>query len=227
MYSNNYTLKLSIDKLWGSLRLPHFSNHLNYKNMETIIQNETLASLADLLKIAHSDVGSGLSFIAQYEHKYIKDLKINVSNALNYPNLNKKESSIIALATAINDKNKTLIQAFETLAREQGATELEIADVYACVSLLSVNNVFYRFRHFTKKEYYETTPAGIKMSIMQNPVLGKEFFELVSLAISALNGCELCVNAHEDSLIKLGTSEARVYDAVRLAAIVRGLGVIG
>lgn len=193
--------------------------------METI-QNETLISLADLLKISHDQIGTGVAFIAHNEHKYIKDLKINVSNALNYANLSKKESSTIALATAINDKNKALIQAFEALARENGATELEIADVYACVSLLSVNNVFYRFRHFTKKEYYETSPAGIKMSIMANPVIGKEFFELVSLAISALNGCELCVNAHEESLIKLGTSEARIYDAIRLAAIIRGLAVI-
>jgi len=41
-----------------------------------------------------------------------------------------------------------------------------------------------------------------------------------------LNGCELCVNAHEHSLIQLGTSEARVYDAVRCAAIFRGMTVL-
>jgi lipoyl-dependent peroxiredoxin subunit D len=194
--------------------------------METSIQNETLISLAQLLKIEHEDIGRGLVTIAQNEHKYIKDLKVNVSNALNFPNLNKKESTLLALGASINDKNKVLIHSFEQLARENGANDLEIADVYACVSLLSTNNVFYRFRHFTKKEYYETAPAGIKMSIMMNPVIGKEFFELVSLAISALNGCELCVNSHEDSLIKLGASEARIYDAIRLVAIIRGLSVL-
>jgi alkyl hydroperoxide reductase subunit D len=56
---------------------------------------------------------------------------------------------------------------------------------------------------------------------MMNPILGKEFFELLSLAVSALNGCELCVNAHENSLIQLGTSEASVYYAVRYLAIYR------
>lgn len=194
--------------------------------METNIQNETLISLAQLLKIENEDIGQGLVTIAQNEHKYIKDLKVNVSNALNFPNLNKKESTLLALGAAINDKNKVLIRSFEQLARENGANDLEIADVYACVSLLSTNNIFYRFRHFTQKEYYETAPAGIKMSIMMNPVIGKEFFELVSLAISALNGCELCVNSHEDSLIKLGASEARIYDAIRLVAIIRGLSVL-
>lgn len=194
--------------------------------METTIQNETLMSLAQLLKIEPENIGQGLATVAHNEHKYIKDLKVNVSNALNFPNLNRKESTLLALGASINEKNKVLIGAFEQLARENGANELEIADVYACVSLLSTNNIFYRFRHFTKKEYYETTPAGIKMSIMMNPVVGKEFFELLSLAISALNGCELCVNSHEDSLIKLGASEARIYDTIRLVAIIKGLTVL-
>lgn len=112
---------------------------------------------------------------------------------------------------------------FRALATQAGATEEELAEVYACVSLLRVNNVFYRFRHFTKKEYYEKTPASIKMTIMMQPMLGKEFFEMISLAISAMNGCEMCVVSHEASLMAMGTSEARVYDAVRLTSVIRGL----
>ena len=49
-------------------------------------------------------------------------------------------------------------------------------------------------------------PVRIRMQIMGKPVPGKEFFELLSLAVSAINGCEMCVNAHEDSLIKPGTT---------------------
>jgi alkyl hydroperoxide reductase subunit D len=63
------------------------------------------------------------------------------------------------------------------------------------------------------------------MTIMANPVMGKEFFELMSLGISALNGCEMCVNAHEESLMKLGCTQNRVYDAVRLCANIKGLSV--
>jgi alkyl hydroperoxide reductase subunit D len=122
-------------------------------------------------------------------------------------------------------KRNDLIESLAELAKKSGASEEEILETYSCVSLLNVNNVFYRFRHFNKKEFYSTTPAGIKMTIMGNPIMGKEFFELMSLAISALNGCEMCVNAHEDSLMKLGTSQARVYDAIRLAANFKGLTV--
>lgn len=164
--------------------------------------------------------------LSSVDHRYLKDLKINIGNVLKYQNLSKKEILFIALGTAINENNAALISAFEELARAEGATDAEIAEVIGCVSLMNANNVFYRFRHFVKKDYYETTPAGIKMSIMMNPVLGKEFFELLSLAISALNGCELCVTAHEQSVLAHGGTQAKIYDAVRIAAIIKSFAVI-
>ncbi len=167
-----------------------------------------------------------LDKLANVDHRYLKDLKVNVSNVLKYQNLSKKEILFLALGTAINEKQPALVAGFEALAINEGATEGEIAEVAACVSLMNANNVFYRFRHFVKKEYYETTPAGIKMSIMMNPVLGKEFFELLSLTISALNGCELCVASHEQSVLSHGGTQARVYDAVRIGAVIKSFAVL-
>lgn len=167
-----------------------------------------------------------LDKLANVDHRYLKDLKVNVSNVLKYQNLSKKEILFLALGTAINEKQPELVAGFEALAINEGATEGEIAEVAACVSLMNANNVFYRFRHFVKKEYYETTPAGIKMSIMMNPVLGKEFFELLSLTISALNGCELCVASHEQSVLSHGGTQARVYDAVRIGAVIKSFAVL-
>ena len=192
----------------------------------TTLQNETLASLLAELKITEYQPTEAIDKLAATESKYLKDLKINVLNSLKYDNLSKKESYLLALSTAINEKHNILKNVFESLAISEGAIENEIAEIISCVSLLNINNVFYRFRHFTKKEYYEQTPAGIKMGIMMNPVLGKEFFELVSLAISALNGCEMCVNAHEESILKAGGSQPRIYDAVRLVAIIKGFSVV-
>lgn len=192
--------------------------------MSTI--NETKVNLLKEVGLAEDYSNKVLDLISDTDYKYLKDLKINVSNFLAAKNLNKKEAYLIALAVAVNEKNEPLRKALVELVKNENTTETELAELYSCVSLLNVNNVFYRFRHFTKKEYYETTPAGIKMSIMMNPVLGKEFFELISLVVSALNGCELCVNSHEESLIKIGTSEARIYDAVRLGAVVKGLSVV-
>jgi alkyl hydroperoxide reductase subunit D len=89
------------------------------------------------------------------------------------------------------------------LKKQEATDAAEIGEAVGCASLLASNNVFYRFRHFTQKEKYTQIPARIRMQLMMKPVTGKEFFELMSLAVSAVNGCEMCVNAHEDSLIKL------------------------
>lgn len=189
----------------------------------TGVVNDTYASIVSLLDLTEEQIKGGIQEVAEANHRYLKDLKLNIGYALECDNLSKKESVLLALATAINDKNQILIEAFGKMATESDTTEAEKAEVYACVSLMNTNNVFYRFRHFTKKEYYEQTPAKIKMSIMMNPVLGQEFFELLSLAVSAINGCEMCINAHEQSLLKLGSSQARIYDAVRVASIIKGV----
>lgn len=167
-----------------------------------------------------------LDKLSKLDHRYLKDLKINVGNVLKTQTLNKKESFLLALGVAINEKNEALISALEELATQEGADDKELAEVTACVSLMNANNVFYRFRHFMNKEYYDSAPAGIKMSIMMNPVLGKEFFELLSLVISALNGCEMCVTSHEQSVISHGGTQARIFDAVRLGAIFKSFSVL-
>jgi alkyl hydroperoxide reductase subunit D len=76
------------------------------------------------------------------------------------------------------------------------------------------------------KEKYNETPARIKMNIMARPVGGKEFFELISLAVSAVNGCEMCVKAHESSLIELGSKEEKIFEAVRLAAVITSVSKV-
>jgi len=186
------------------------------------IKNETLERILQDYNLTEAPLSDGVQLLADKDHRYLKDLRINLNNALSYANLTKKESYLLALAVAINEKHENLKLTFSQLAASEGATSEEITELFALVSLMNVNNIFYRFRHFTNKEYYNQTPAGIKMSIMMNPVLGKEFFELASLAISAVNGCEMCVNAHEQSVMQHGATEARIYDAIRLTAVVKG-----
>jgi len=169
---------------------------------------------------------AGLNLLEEGNSRYLRDLKLNFSSTLTSEHLSVKEIALLGVSVAVNERNKPLITFFKNLAEENEATAEEIAEAVGCASLLASNNVFYRFRHFTKKEKYTQIPARIRMQIMMKPVTGKEFFELMSLAISAVNGCEMCVNSHEDSLIKLGTTEERIFDAVRIASIITATGKI-
>ena len=191
-------------------------------NESTEVIHELLASI-DSKSDYRTD---SLSLLEEGNSRYLRDLKLNFSSTLASEHLSAKEIALLGISVAVNEKNTVLISFFKRFALDNEATAEEIAEAAACASLLASNNVFYRFRHFTQKEKYTQIPARIRMQIMMKPATGKEFFELMSLAISAVNGCEMCVNSHEDSLIKLGTVEERIFDAVRLASIITATGKI-
>lgn len=188
------------------------------------ISNETLLNLLQDLQLTDYSPSAHLIALEAGDSRYIKDLKINTGNALNNTQyLSKKEAAFIALGVAVNEKFIPLQESFSAKAKAEGATDAEIAEVIAATSLMNINNVFYRFRHFMNKDSYNNQPAGIKMSIMMSPVLGKEFFELFSLVISSINGCEMCVRSHEQSVLQHGCTESRVFEAVKCAALIKGL----
>ncbi len=187
--------------------------------------DNAVALLQDL-GINETSVSENLQLLQKADSRYLKDVKVSLSTALGAETLTRKEAFFIALSIAVNEKNDLLKNAFISKAEAEGATEKEIAEVIACTSLMNANNIYYRFRHFMHDEFYDTAQAGIRMGIMASPVLGKEFFELLSTAVSAVNGCQMCVTSHEKALLGHGTTKQRIHDAVRLAAVIKSIAVI-
>ena len=187
---------------------------------------ETVQEILTGIELDPSYRTASLTLLEEGDSKYLRDLKLNLNSTLTSEHLSPKEIGLLGISVAVNNNNKPLTDFYTNFAKKNEASSEEIAEAAACASLLASNNVFYRFRHFTQKEKYGQIPARIRMQIMMKPVTGKEFFELMSLVISAVNGCEMCVNAHEDSLIKLGATEERIFDAVRIASLVTSAGKI-
>jgi len=191
------------------------------------LQHETIANLFKDLGIDAAHQNAGLQKLAAVDSRFLKDLKLNVSGVLGGQNISRKEALLLSLSVAANERNQVLVKSFQELATAEGASDAEIAETHACASIMAANNIFYRFRHYMHgNEHYNNTPAGMRMSTMMSPVLGKEFFELMSLVVSAVNGCERCVTSHEASVKQHGASEPRIYDAMRLAAVIKSLSVI-
>jgi alkyl hydroperoxide reductase subunit D len=206
----------------------HFCRDFFYpKNLN--IMSEVTETIQELLAVVGLDAdyrNESLVLLEKGNSRYVRDLKLNFSSTFTSGHLTDKECALIALSIAVNNNNKVLTDFFEKLAVTKEATAEEVAEAVGCASLLALNNVFYRFRHFTGKEKYTQIPARVRMQIMSSPVTGKEFFELMSIAVSAVNGCEMCVNAHEKSILALGATEERVFDAVRIASIVTSAGKV-
>jgi len=191
--------------------------------------SENTEVIQEVLAIVGLDAtyrNESLSLLEKGNSRYVRDLKLNFTSTLTSSHLSEKECALVALSIAVNNNNAVLINFLEKHATDKGATVEEIAEAAGCASLLALNNVFYRFRHFTGKEKYTQIPARVRMQLMSSPVTGKEFFELMSIAVSAVNGCEMCVNAHEKSILALGSTEERVFDAVRIASIITATGKV-
>jgi len=202
-----------------------FSSHIDI-SPQIIIMHETVHELLGELGLQAEYTNSILLQLALGDSKYLRDLKMNVKSVLASEHLNVKECYLLATAISANNNNELLVNSFSAKAKDNGATDAEIADAQACASLLAANNVLYRFRHFVEKEAYNNAPARLRMNIMMSPVSGKEFFELISLAVSAVNGCEMCVKSHEASVLQAGSSTGRIWDAIRIASVITSLGKV-
>src|SRR4051812_33864248 len=120
-----------------------------------LTQNETLQNFYAELGIDANHSSTPLQKLVAGESKMIRELKLNVTAVLGSTNMTRKETALLALSVAANEKHQLLMDAFAGLALKEGATELEIGETYACTTIMNTNNIFYRFRHFMQgNEYY-------------------------------------------------------------------------
>ena len=93
----------------------------------------------------------------------------------------------------------------------------------AAAAIMAMNNIYYRFTHLSSAPDYKTMPAKLRMNVMAKPGVEKVDFELWSLAVSAINGCGMCVDSHEKVLREHGVTVEQVQAAVRIAAVVHAV----
>jgi len=153
-----------------------------------------------------------------------KDIKLNLQSVFQQTSLTPSQVWGTAIASAIASRNSELSKAVISDAREV-IDEDVIEDAAAAATLMGMNNVYYRFRHMIGKEGYTAKPARLRMNWMAKPKGSKADFELFSLAVSAINGCELCIRSHEQVILEGGLTEDQIHDAVRVAATINAAAI--
>ena len=153
-----------------------------------------------------------------------RDIKINLSSVLGAGVLSEAQRWGVAVAAAANSKQPELLAAVIKDAHPV-VGDAVIEDALAAAALMAMNNVFYRFRHLVAKPAYADKPARLRMQRIAKPATTKADFELFCLAVSAINGCELCVQSHEAVVLEGGLTEEHVHDAVRVAATFQAAAV--
>lgn len=156
---------------------------------------------------------------------YARDLKLNLSSVLTpqgAPGLTETQIAAVALSTAIASRNMELARAVENWVRDK-LDEKTLNAARAAAAIMGQNNVYYRFLHLVEDREYQTMPARLRMNVIGNPGIDKLDFELLSLAVSAVNGCGLCVTAHEKQLRSGGISRESIQSAVRIASVIHAV----
>jgi lipoyl-dependent peroxiredoxin subunit D len=155
-----------------------------------------------------------------------KDTRLNLQAVLEGGSLTPEQRWGVAVACAFAARNERLKEAMINEAKKALThSEPVIEDARAAASLMGMNNVYYRFRHMIGKESYSTKRPGLRMNRLAQVLTNKVDFELVCLAVSAINGCEMCVQSHEKVVIEGGLSEDQVHDAVRIASVIHAAAV--
>ena len=153
---------------------------------------------------------------------YARDLKLNIGTLAAEPALNEQQRAGTFIACALASRHAATTKAiFAEFAPKLSPEALTAAR--AAVSIMAMNNIYYRFTHLASSLDYRTMPAKLRMNVIGKPGVDKADFELWCLAVSAINGCGMCIDSHEKVLRNAGMSTEQVQAAVRIASVVHAV----
>ncbi|RUR07121.1 carboxymuconolactone decarboxylase family protein [Legionella sp. km772] len=147
-----------------------------------------------------------------------KDIRLNLTKVLDLTQtegLTAQQILGAALAVAFSLDDKQMISELNQEITE----EVLIDAAKLAASLMAMTNIYYRFIHLAEDSEVEHLPAGLRMQGMMNPGVDRATFEALSLAVSALNGCGLCISSHTRQLREHGFSASAIARLGKIAAV--------
>jgi alkyl hydroperoxide reductase subunit D len=154
---------------------------------------------------------------------YAKDLALNLGSLASETLRNEQQKWGVFVASAHAVGTPTVVKAIEAAAAEAGFTEDAKTAAKTAAAIMGMNNIYYRALHLMQNHEYRHLPARLRMNVLANPGVPKDDFELWALAVSAINGCGSCLDAHEATLKKHEVPATAVQAALRIASVVHAV----
>jgi alkyl hydroperoxide reductase subunit D len=152
---------------------------------------------------------------------YAKDLKLNLGSLATEISISPQQRAGTFIASALASRNAEVTRAIVAEFGPQLSAEA-LAAAKAAAAIMGMNNIYYRFAHLVGGDY-PSMPAKLRMNVIGRPGVEKVDFELWSLAVSAVNGCGMCMESHEKVVRQAGLTQEQVQAAVRIAAVVHAV----
>jgi lipoyl-dependent peroxiredoxin subunit D len=156
---------------------------------------------------------------------YARDLRLSLAALLDDQSLGDQRKYGLILACAHGTGYRPIIAAAEAEADGKLAPEAAEA-ARAAAALMAMNNVYYRFVHLVSNPVYATLPAKLRTDVVCNPGIDKADFELFSLAVSAINGCGMCIDSHERVLSRHCVNAETIQAAARIGAVIKAVATV-
>ena len=156
---------------------------------------------------------------------YAKDIRLNLGSILSDQLIGEDRKLGLLLACAHGSGYKPLVEAAE--AEVAGKLSDRAANAArGAAAVMAMNNVYYRFVHLVANPEYGEMPARLRMNFIGEHGIAKEEFELFGLAVSAMNGCGMCIDSHERVLLEHGVKPDAIQSAVRIGAVMKALATV-
>ncbi len=153
-----------------------------------------------------------------------RDLSLNLKKLLEEGILEPQERAMNLLAIATALENQPLMSLAKDYLEELNVPAEQIRESAEVAGIMGMNNVYYKFKSYLPTEVKENySRAGLRMQSLMKAVSGKQNFEMMSMAVSIVNGCPQCIVSHEKALTELGVSADKIHDLARIAAVAKGL----
>ncbi|MBS1855203.1 MAG: carboxymuconolactone decarboxylase family protein [Acidobacteria bacterium] len=157
--------------------------------------------------------------------EFAKDLKLNMGGVMRQTELTEEQTWGTAVCCAMAARNAELLEAILEEAPKHLSEQAMFA-AQGAGAIMGMNNIYYRFRHLSGNEKYNTMPARLRMQIIARHGGDPVNFELWCLAVSAINGCAACVASHEKVLLEKGVTEETILAAVRIASTIHAVAAV-
>jgi alkyl hydroperoxide reductase subunit D len=154
---------------------------------------------------------------------FARDIRLNLETVLTpegAPGLSAVQIAGVALACSYAIEDQKLIAAIQSESVAVLGPEV-VEAAKGAAAIMAMNNVYYRFLHLADDKEFSKMPAKLRMNIIGKPGIPKVDFELMSLAISAISGCGMCINAHIQEIKKAQISNEGIQSVVRIASVIQ------
>lgn len=149
-----------------------------------------------------------------------RDLKLNLRKLLTESSLAPEDAAAALVGTAASAGDDRLLRVGVDWMQELGFEEAQIQEARESAAMMAMLNTYYKFRGLVP-DAAAYGPAGLRMTALARPSLGKERFEMLAFAISVINGCPSCIGSHDKALADAGIGIDTRHDLARLGAVVK------